>query len=90
MIHEMKHLNGPYPNFCILGTITSHHPTSHLEVWLHVLPLPTWLKIFPYWTSLLESTYPLILLSASAIMVAPQLAEATSEVPSKAVSRDAC
>lgn len=46
-IHEIKHLNGPCPNFYTLGTITSHHPTSHLEVWLHVLSLPTWIEISP-------------------------------------------
>ena len=71
MIHETKHLNGPCQNLYTLGTITSHHPTSHLEVWLYVLPLPTWLKIYPYWRSLLESMYPLSLLSASLILAAP-------------------
>jgi len=32
----------------LLGTITPHHPTSYLEVWLHVIPLPTWLEVSPY------------------------------------------
>jgi len=36
------------PNFSPFGTITSHCATLHLQVWMHVLPLPTWLEISPH------------------------------------------
>ena len=38
----------------LLGMINPHHPTSYLEVWLHALTQPTWLKVSPYWRSLHE------------------------------------
>ena len=31
----------------LLGTITLHRPTSYLEVWLHVIPLPTCIEVSP-------------------------------------------
>ena len=30
-----------------LGIMSTHHPTFHLEVWFHVLPLPIWIEISP-------------------------------------------
>ena len=38
----------------LLGTINLYRPTSYLEVWLHVIPQPTWLEVSPYWRSLHE------------------------------------
>jgi len=38
----------------LLGTNTPHHPTSYLEVWLHVIRQPTWLEFYPYWRSMHE------------------------------------
>jgi len=35
------------PNFNPLGTITLNHYISHLELWLHLIPLLTWLEIPP-------------------------------------------
>ena len=32
----------------LLGTITLYRPTSYPEVWLHVIPQPTWLEVPPY------------------------------------------
>ena len=69
-----------YPYFSLLGTITSHHPTSHLEVCLHVILLPTWLEISPYWRSLHEWMPPLGLLSTSPVVVAPKPPEVASPI----------
>ena len=68
------------PNFSLSGTITSHHPTSHLEVCHHVIPLPTWLEISPYWRSLHKWMRPLNLLLASPVVVAPQPPKAASPI----------
>ena len=62
-----------------LGIMSTHHPTFHLEAWLHVLPLPIWLEISPSWRSLLEWMLPLGILSASLIVVSPQLFETASK-----------
>ena len=51
-----------------------------MELWLHVIPLPTWIEIFPYWRSLHERMPPLSLFSASLVVAAPQLPEAASPI----------
>jgi len=47
---------------------------------MHVIPLPTWLKISSYWRSLHEWMPPLGLLSDSLFVAAPQPPEATSPI----------
>lgn len=47
-------------------------------LWLHVIPLLTWLKIPPYWRSLHERMPPLSLLSTYPIVAPPQLSETSS------------
>jgi len=64
----------------LLGTITPHHPTSYLEVWLHVIPLPTWLEVSPYWRSLHEWMSLLDLLLASLVVATPQPPEVAAPI----------
>ncbi len=47
---------------------------------MHVIPLPTWLEISPYWKSLHEWMPPLDLLSTSLVVATPQPPEATSPI----------
>jgi len=47
---------------------------------MHVIPLPTWLEISPYWRSLHEWMLPLSLLSTSPVVAAPQPPEAASPI----------
>jgi len=47
-----------------------------------VISLPPWLEISPYWRSLHDWMLPLGLLSASPIVVAPQLSKTTFETAS--------
>ena len=60
--------------------ICNNRPTSHLKVWLDVIPLPTWLEISPYWRSLYEWMPPPGPLLASPIVAPPQLPETSSGV----------
>lgn len=87
MIYE-KSNTSKGPTLCTLGTIAWHCPTSHWEVWLHVLPLPTSLNISPYWWSLLERMSPLGLLSISWIVDTLKLVEVSFEVTSKVACWD--
>jgi len=47
---------------------------------MHVIPLPTWLEISPYWRSLHEWMLPLDILSASLVVAAPQPSKVASAI----------
>ena len=49
---------------------------------MHVIPLPTWLKISHYWSSLHEWMPRLSLLFTSPIVATPQLFETTFDIAS--------
>lgn len=62
---------------------------------MHVIPLPIWLEISPYWRSLHEWMPPLGLLSTSPVVATPQPSEVASPIVappqfSETSSRAAC
>ena len=75
----MKHTISMDSQISYLGIMSTHHPTFHLEVWLHVLPLPIYIEISPSWRSLLEWKIPLDVLFASPILAGPQRSETASK-----------